>query len=80
MTDRIELVIDADGVVTTMYSDRLAELGLGRQKLVRASIVEWDEAEQVWVAFRLPRMERICSGANRRDVERRERELLQAEL
>jgi len=78
------LLIDASGRVHAMYSDDLRKLDLGPQRMRRASVLEWDDSKQEWVAYRLtPKGERgdvLAHGPNRHDVEASEREVLDAEL
>jgi hypothetical protein len=84
---KLTLVIEPSGKVRTVYSDHLKGLDLGRQQVTRASLVEWNEERQEWVAYRvttvngdLQRGDVIAHGPNRREVEAREAEALMEEL
>lgn len=46
----MKLVIDTCGDVHGVYSDNLANLGLGPLKVERASSVEFDDQTQCWQA------------------------------
>ncbi len=84
---KLTLIIEPDGRTRTVYNDKLKNLDLGRQKVTRASLVEFDEPSQEWVAYRvhdvsgeLQRGDVIAHGPNRKEVEIREAEALMEEL
>lgn len=84
---QLTLVIHPDGRVRSVYSDVLHEMGLGPLSVVRASVIEFDEPTQEWVARRvnvvggeLQLGDVIARGPNRGSVEVREREVLEAEI
>jgi hypothetical protein len=77
-------IIDCQGRVHTVYCDDLRKLDLGPQRMQRASVLEWDDPSQEWVAYRLtPTGDRgsvLAHGPDRVAVEAKEREMLELEL
>jgi hypothetical protein len=76
---KLVLLLRPDGTVFTVYSDALRDLDLGPQRISRASLLEFDERVQEWVA-RHVNGEVLAQGTDRRAVEAREREVLEAGL
>jgi hypothetical protein len=50
MTPTERYRIESDGTVVTVYTDTVDLRALGHVRARRASVVEWDESAQAWIA------------------------------
>ena len=80
---RLTLLLRPDGRVDSVYSDALRDLDLGPQRIQRASVLEWDDTTQEWIAYRVTvtgdRGDVLAHGPDRKRVETMEREILESE-
>jgi hypothetical protein len=79
MTARV-VVIDPDGRVRAVYSDKLPLRSLGPLSVERASSVEFDTVRQVWRATEVGTGRVLAEGPSRDAVIAREVETLEEHL
>jgi hypothetical protein len=72
--------IEPDGRVVTVYTDTVDLRALGHVRAVRASVVEWDEGSQAWIARVLARGERLGPFTTRAEAVAAERAVLATHL
>jgi hypothetical protein len=72
--------IEPDGRVVTVYTDTLDLRALGHVRAVRASVVEWDEASQAWIARVLASGEVLGPFVTRAEAVSAERAVLATRL
>jgi hypothetical protein len=72
--------IEPDGTVVTVYTDTVDLRALGHVRARRASVVEWDESAQAWVARILASDERLGPFATRVEAVAAERAVLATHL
>ena len=75
----MRVVVEPDGTVRAVYSDKLKNMNLGVMAVTRASNVEFNEAAQNWEAL-TPGGELIASGPNRDDVIKEEVRVIESRL
>ena len=66
--------------MVTVYTDTVDLRALGHVRAVRASVVEWDEASQAWIARVLASGERLGPFTTRAEAVAAERAVLATHL
>ena len=72
--------IEPDGTVVTVYTDTVDLRALGHVRARRASVVEWDESAQAWIARILASGEALGPFATRAGAVLAERAVLATRL
>jgi hypothetical protein len=72
-------VVDPDGTIRAVYSDKIKNMNLGKLQVTRASNVEFNEAKQLWEAT-TPGGELIASGPDRDLVIQEEIKIIESRL
>ena len=72
--------IEPDGTVVTVYTDTVDLRALGHVRARRASVVEWDESAQAWIARFLASGEVLGPFATRAEAVSSERAVLATRL
>jgi hypothetical protein len=72
--------IEPDGTVVTVYTDTVDLRALGHVRARRASVVEWDESAQAWIARILASGEVLGPFATRAEAVSSERAVLATRL
>ncbi len=80
MTPTERYRIEPDGTVVTVYTDTVDLRALGHVRALRASIVEWDESGQAWIARILASGEVLGPFATRAEAVSSERAVLATRL
>jgi hypothetical protein len=75
----MKIIVEADGTVRAVYSDKIKRMNLGNLEVTRASNVEFNEATQEWEAI-TPGGEKIASGPDRDDVIKQEVRIIESRL
>ena len=75
----MKIVVDTDGTVRAVYSDKLKTMNLGPMQVERASNVEFNHPKQLWEAT-TPGGELIASGPNRDEVIKQEVRVIESRL
>ena len=75
----MRLVVEQDGSVRAVYSDKIKKMNLGKLTVTRASNVEFNDETQLWEAV-TPGGELIASGPSRDEVIRQEVEVIESRL
>jgi hypothetical protein len=80
MTPTERYRIEPDGTVVTVYTDTVDLRALGHVRARRASVVEWDESAQAWIARVLASGEVLSPFVTRAEAVTVERAVLATRL